>query len=80
MSAVFTILLHPLGLRCCFVHGIPALAAVQQVEHLGCNRGLAAVQAGAGGEEAEIWRLFGCLTMDVVGSTAFGYAVTELLS
>lgn len=24
------------------------------------------------GEEVEIWRLFGCLTMEVVGSTAFG--------
>lgn len=24
------------------------------------------------GEEVEIWRLFGCLTLEVVGSTAFG--------
>lgn len=26
-------------------------------------------------EEVEIWRLFGCLTMEVVGSTAFGYGM-----
>ncbi len=24
------------------------------------------------GEPVEMWRLWGCLTMDVVGSTAFG--------
>jgi hypothetical protein len=35
---------------------------------------LAAVlgQKAETGEEVEIWRLFGCLTMEVVGSTAFG--------